>query len=415
MHAFRSVINCAAFGVLLSALSTGSQASVPDIALAPSHVEGYIQCIKAAYASERWRSKTVAECRASNPAVQSLQQGDYVALTFTTAQSNDYNQSRKRWVDFDKTVKQLIYSKGLAQLFGAVGVQTAYSFKQVSTDLDTRFSELEAPPFSWYPGKKPPYLTASGLTLEQLHAAELDRFSRCLGASISKLDVLTSTRQTVDVKAGACIRDITKLNSDATQGLYNVGDFSQVTNQYWAQIASTQAQAREAERVRLEQEKANSWPVRLKALAGQAMVFLLIIAGLFAAYRYFKDFFSVGHAEGVEGQYISQAHYRTRRTEPDDADDEPRREAPRSAPTPRRPDLGTFTLQHKKVCSLTTKHMCSSCSWWAGERTPHPVTSELYVKVGTVGKCSHRHPGSPYGMKRYDAGMTCKDFQDLGV
>jgi len=406
MNALRSRFKCVATGILLSAVALESQANVSDIALAPSHVDGYIACVQAVYASNSWRSTTVAKCRADNPAVKSLRDGDYVALTLTTEQSRLYDQSWKRWVDFDKSLKSLIFSKGLAEMFDAAGVQTAYSFKQVATDLDARFVELDSPPFSWYPGKKTAYKTSTGMSLEQLHAAELDHFSGCLGAALNTLDVKTATQQAVDIKSGVCIRDIAKLNSDTTQGLYGAGDFSRITNQYWSQIASSQALAKEAERVRLEQEKANSWPVRLKALAGQALVLALIFAGLFAAYWFFRNLASTGRGDGKS---------RRRRVEDDDAEYERGGDRYQPTPTPRKPDLGTFTLRHKKVCSPTTKHMCASCSWWAGQRTPHPVTQDLYVKVGTVGKCLHRHPGSPHGMKRYDAGTICKDFQDLGV
>lgn len=407
MNILRSRYKCIAISTLLSAVSVGAQANVPDIALVPSHLDGYIQCIQAAYGSNSWRANTVAECRASNPAVKSLRDGDYVALTFTTAESRLYDQSWKRWVDFDKSVKSLIFSKGLPEMFSAAGIQTAYSFRQVSTDLDTRFSELSSQPFSWYPGQKLPYKTSTGLSLEQMHASELDRFSRCLGAAINTLDLKAATQQDVDVKAGACTRDITKLNSDSTQGVYNAGDFSRVANQYWAQIASSQARAKETERVRLEQEKANSWPVKLRALAGQALVFVFVFAGIFVAYRFIRSLASLQRDEGA-------SRHRRQREGSDDAIYERRNERQPSLSS-RQPDLGTFTLRHKKVCSPTTKHMCASCTWWAGERTPHPVTPELYVKVGTIGKCTHRHPGSPHGMKKYDSGTICKDFQDLGV
>ncbi|WP_247254596.1 hypothetical protein [Pseudomonas moorei] len=412
MNALRSTFNCAAMSALISAVSIDAQANVPDIALAPSHVEGYIQCIQTAYVSNSWHSGTVAECRASNPAVQSLHQGDYVALTFTTEQSRSYDQSWKRWVEFDKSLKSLVYSKGLAEMFNAAGVQTAHSFQKVSTDLDARFSELNSPPFSWYPGQKLPYKTANGMSLEQLHTAELDRFSHCLGAAINTLDVKTATQQTVDIKAGVCTRDIMKLNTDASEGLYGAGDFSQVINRYWTKIASSQANAKETERIRIEQEKANSWPVKLKAMVGPAMVFVWVFVGLFAAYRYVKNFSGTMREEVVNGRVRRQHR---RRGEVEDVEYAQRSTTRQPATSFQRSDLGTFTLRHKKVCSPTTKHACASCCWWAGERTSHPVTQELYVKVGTVGKCTHRHPGSPHGMKRYDAGTICKDFQDLGV
>lgn len=406
MNALHKRFTSTAVGVLLSVLALEARASVPDIESAPSHVAGYIQCIQTAYASNDWRSNTVAQCRASNPAVQSLRNGDYVSLTFTTAQSHLYDQAWKRWVDFDKSLKRQVFQAGLLEMFNGAGVKTAYSFKQVSADLDTRFSELDAPPFSWYPGQKPVYKTATGLSLQQLHAAELDRFTRCLGASLNAQDAQTTTQQGVDAKAQACTRDITRLNSDATQGLYGAADFNRVTQQYWSQIAASQARVKEAERARLEQEKANSWPVKFRALAGQALVFVFLGVGLFAGYRYLK---------GLARLEPEVSTGPRRRTERDDDQYERPRERRAPEPSARPPDLGTFTLRHKKVCSPTTKHMCASCSWWAGERTPHPVTQDLYVKVGTIGKCTHRHPGSPHGMKKFDSGTICKDFQDMGV
>ncbi|MGH8424599.1 MAG: hypothetical protein ACRER3_19955 [Pseudomonas fluorescens] len=417
MNALRSTFTYAAIGALLSTVSVDSLAEIPGIELAPSHVESYIQCIQAAYASNSWHSTTVAECRSRYPAVLSLRRGDYVALTFTTAQSKTYDQSWKRWVDFDKSLRSLILSKGLSEMFSAARVQTAYSFRQVATDLDTRFSELDSPPFSWYPATKTSYKTATGMSLEQLHAAELNRFSSCLATAINTLDVKTATHQSVEIKAAACIRDITQMNSDVSQGLYNAGDFSRVSGQHWTQIASAQASAKEAERVRLEQEKANSWPVKLKALAGQALVFALVFVGLFVAYRFLRNLPSAASHDTGGEQVRRQPQRRRRHTEDDEETEyEPPRATRPSTPSPQRsPDLGTFTLRHQKVCSLATQHMCASCRWWAGERTPHPVTPDLYVKIGTLGKCIHKHPGSPYGMKKHNAGTTCKDFHDLGL
>lgn len=65
----------------LLTLSTEGYAAPPPIEEAPADVDGYIRCIQDSYASNRWQAGTIAGCRANNPAVRSLRDGDYVSVT----------------------------------------------------------------------------------------------------------------------------------------------------------------------------------------------------------------------------------------------------------------------------------------------------------------------------------------------
>jgi hypothetical protein len=76
-------------------------------------------------------------------------------------------------------------------------------------------------------------------------------------------------------------------------------------------------------------------------------------------------------------------------------------------------NLTDFDQAHQKIGAPITKHRCGRCQFWSGPRTSHPVRREMYVAIGTKGKCIHKHPGSPYGIKRHDAGTQCKDYQQI--
>lgn len=390
-------------------ISGAAHAAIAPIEQAPGDVQGYIRCIQDTYAANQWQAGTVAQCRASNPAVRSLREGDYNGVTFTRAQNELYEQSRTQWIDFDKSLRVQLLSKRLAEQFTAANVLTAYSFERVANDLDTRFAEMNAAPFSWYPATKTPYTTASGLSLAQLHNAELGQFSQCLEAATTTLKVLTRTM--FDSEVTGCTGDITQHNADRSNGLYQPQAFRSIADQGWAQIAAQQAQAEEAKRVRLAKEEAESWPNRIKVLLKQLFVGVLVIGGLFIAWIVFRNLPTAAATQG--------SGRRRQRREDEDEDDEytapPARKRHESRPVERKPDLNTFTLNHRKIGKATTHHWCASCVHWRGERVQHPVMKrDTYVKVGTIGNCAHPHPGSPYGMKRYDAGFHCKDFKDAG-
>ena len=83
-------------------------------------------------------------------------------------------------------------------------------------------------------------------------------------------------------------------------------------------------------------------------------------------------------------------------------------------PVDRKQDLNTFTLKHRKISALTTKHLCASCTYWTGPRPTHPVNGDPYVKHDAVGNCVKKRAGSPYGMKRHSDGFHCTDYSDIG-
>ncbi|SEM48748.1 hypothetical protein SAMN04487857_102243 [Pseudomonas sp. ok272] len=395
--------------VALLVISGAAHAAIPAIEQAPGDVQGYIRCIQHTYAANQWQAGTVAQCRASNPAVRSLREGDYNGVTFTQAQNELYEQARAQWIDFDKSLREQLLSKRLAEQFKAANVLTSYSFERVARDLDTRFAEMNEAPFSWYPATKAPYTTASGLSLTQLHNAELGQFSQCLEAATTTLKVLT--RAMFEGEVTGCTGDITQHNVDGSNGLYKPQAFRSVADQVWAQIASQQAQAEEAKRVRLAKEEAESWPNRIKVVLKQVFTGVLVIGALFIAWMVWRNLPAAAPTRGT-GR-------RRQRHEDDDDDDEyvtpPTRQRHESRPVERKPDLNTFTLHHRRVSKATTPHWCASCIHWRGERVQHPVMKrDTYVKVGTIGNCAHKHPGSPYGMKHYDAGFHCKDFEDGG-
>ncbi|WP_079226567.1 hypothetical protein [Pseudomonas putida] len=393
------------FSTGLLALADVVYAAPPPIEQAPADVDGYIRCIQDTYAANRWQAGTIANCRSLNPAVRALREGDYVAVTFTGAQNALYQSSRKRWIDFDKSLRVQLLSKQLGLLFQAANPLTAHSFEQVSNDLNSRFAELDEAPFSWYPASKTPYVTANGLTLASLHNAELAQFARCMENSVSQLDRLNTGRATFDNRVVSCRREITVRNNDGSSALFQPQAFDAVSEQLWNQIAAQQATAHEAERQRLAKEEAESWPNRLQALTKQALAWLLLLLGVvFIAWK------SVHALMNTPVQRTGSAG----RRELED-DDEPQvRPAQNYRREERKPDLGTFTLKHRKISALTTKHMCASCCHWTGPRTKHPVTNDMYVKLGAAGKCVKKTNGSPYGMKRYDEGFYCKDFSDIG-
>lgn len=385
----------------LLALSGAAHAATVPIEQAPGDVEGYIRCIQDTYADNRWQAGTVAQCRASNPAVRALREGDYNGVTFTRAQNELYEQSRQQWIDFDKALRVQLLSRRLTEQFQAANALTAYSFERTANDLDTRFAELNEAPFSWYPATKTPYTTASGLSLAQLHNAELGQFSRCLEAATTTVKVLTRTM--FESEVAGCTGDITQHNADHSNGLYKPQAFRSVADQSFGQIAAEQARVEEAQRVRLAKEEAESWPNRIKVMLKQALVGVLVIAGLFIAWIALRNLPQSTPTQGAG-----------RRRVRDDDDERAERPAREHRTVERKPDLGTFTLKHRKIGPLTTKHMCASCVHWMGPRIPHPVNKDVYVKLDAVGKCVAPRNGSPHGMKRYDAGFHCKDFKDMG-
>lgn len=388
----------------LLAFSSVVHAAPPPIEQAPNDVEGYIQCVQDAYAANRWQAGTIAGCRVSNPAVRSLREGDYVSVTFTRAQNALYEQSRTQWINFDKALRVQLLSKKLGELFQAANPVTAYSFQRVASDLDTRFAELNEAPFSWYPVTKTPYITVSGLSLAPLHNAELAQFTRCLENATARLSTSNISRMAFDTNVTACSGEIAARNIDGSKALYQPQTFSSVTEQVWAQIASQQARAQETERQRLAKEEAESWPNRLKVLLKQAFIWVLVIGGLFIAWTVVRN---------VANTTLEQGTGRSRREHDEDdvyEDHQPRERKP----VDRKPDLNTFTLKHRKISALTTKHLCASCTYWTGPRTPHPVNGDLYVKHDAVGKCVKKRAGSPYGMKRHSDGFHCTDYSDIG-
>jgi hypothetical protein len=388
----------------LLAFSTVVYAATPPIEQAPADVEGYIRCVQDAYAANRWQSGTIAACRASNPAVRSLREGDYVSVTFTRAQNDLYEQSRKQWIDFDKTLRVQLLSKKLGELFQSANPVTAYSFQRVASDLDTRFAELNEAPFSWYPATKAPYTTVNGLSLASLHNAELAQFTRCLENTTTRLSVSSISRTAFDTSVMACTGEIAVLNSDGSKALYQPQAFSSVAEQVWAQIASQQARAQAAEHQRLAKEESESWPHRLKVLLKQAFIWVLVIGGLLFAWTVVRNLPDTIPEQGAGRRY----------REHDNGNEQEDRQPRERKHQDRKPDLNTFTLKHRKISQLTTKHLCASCTHWMGPRTPHPVNSEPYVKLDAVGKCVKKRTGSPYGMKRYNEGFHCKDFSDIG-
>jgi len=396
MNALRPLLSAG-----LLALSTVVHATPPPIEQASADVEGYIRCIQDTYAANRWQAGTIAGCRASNPAVRSLREGDYVSVTFTRAQNDLYEQSRKQWINFDKALRVQLLSKKLGELFQAANPVTAYSFQRVASDLDTRFAELNEAPFSWYPATKAPYTTVNGLSLAPLHNAELAQFTRCLENATARLSASSISRTALDTNVTACSGEIAARNSDGSKALYQPQSFSSVAEQVWAQIASQQARAQEAERQRLAKKEAESWPNRLKVLLKQALIWVLVIGGLFIAWTVVRNLPDTIPEQGAG----------RRRRERDEHEDRQPRERKQAD---RKPDLGTFTLKHRKISQLTTKHLCASCTHWMGPRTPHPVNLDPYVKLDAVGKCVKKRAGSPYGMKRYNDGFHCKDFSDIG-
>ncbi|MEF9899536.1 MAG: hypothetical protein RR736_12020 [Pseudomonas sp.] len=389
-----------------------AHASTPPIEQAQSDVRGYMQCVQDAYNADRWHSRTIDECRTQFPAVQSLRQGDYVAVTFTGEQNRLYEQARQRWIDFDKAVRVQILSKGLAEQFAAANVTTAYSFDKLSRALDARFSELEAAPFSWYPAKKAPYRTAQGLTLEQVQQKEKQQFITCLEKVVNAPGSLSITKTNFDNQARQCLQEISRFNLDGSNAIFQPETFQAITAQGWQVIAAQQSKAEEAERVRLAKEEAESWPSLIKALLGKIVVALLAIGGLYALWRAFLNApaSSTGSSRDNYGHSTGGGYSYSPTSDPRDPPSQSTERTSRAKPV----DLGTFTLKHRKVGPLTTQHRCASCTHWRGERTPHPVTREWYVKHDTKGPCGHKHPGSPHGVKRDMEGFYCKNFQEGG-
>ena len=387
----------------LLAFSTVVHAAPPPIEQAPTDVEGYIRCVQNTYSSNQWQAGSIASCRASNPAVRSLREGDYVSVTFNRAQSEIYEMSRKRWIDFDKALRVQLLSKKLGELFQTANPMTAYSFQRVASDLDARFAELNEAPFSWYPATKAPYTAVNGMSLLSLHNAELAQFTRCL-ENTTRLNASSISRTAFDTGVSGCSAEITARNSDGSKTVYQPQAFSAVAEQAWGQIASQQARAQDAERLRLEKEEAQSWSNRLKVLLKQALVWVLVIGVFFIAWTVVR---SVADTTSEQGTGRSRREH--------DEDDEYEDRQPRECkPVDRKPDLGTFTLKHRKISALTTKHLCASCTHWMGPRTPHPVTGDPYVKDDAVGLCVRKRAGSPNGMKRQNDGFHCRDFSDMG-
>lgn len=416
--------------IVLGVLASGEAlADIPPIESAPSQVDNYIRCVQTAYDGRLWQATTIHQCRAANPAVQSLKDGDYVALTFTHSQTAAYDQARKRWIDFDKWLRAQILSKGLEAYFSRLGVQTAFSFVQAEQDLSNRFHELEEPPFSWYPATRTELKAANGMSLQQLHQSELGRFTRCVESVTRALDILSTTHTLFNVQAEGCKREITRHNGGGVIGIYNQQRFEQIANGGWAAVASAQSQAETAERQRLAEEESNSRSAKLRAAAGQIISWASIALGIFLLFR-----FRASLAKVVLSIQSTGSYRRRTETEEDEYDDEeepsprssrsPSTQRPsyrenspardRQPPKPEKVDLGTFGLKHHKIGSSVTRHRCASCVHWTGQRTPHPTSQDTYVKIGTKGKCVHKHPGSPYGIKRHDDGSICKDYLDIG-
>ena len=396
--------------VLWMALSPVHAAPAP-IEQAESDVRGYMNCVQDAYNADRWHSRTIDECRTQFPAVQSLRKGDYAGVTFTGEQNRLYEQARKRWIDFDKAVRVQILSRGLAEQFAAANVTTAYSFDKLAKSLDAQFSELEAAPFSWYPAKKAPYRTAQGLTLAQVHQSETQKFTNCLEKVVNGPGSLSTTKANYDNQVSRCLQDISRSNLDGSNAIYQPDTFQAIAGQGWTVIASQQIKAEEAERARLAKEEAESWSHFFKALLGKIVVGLLALGGLYALWWAFIN------APASSGRSSSSGSYGGSSGSDYSSASDYRETSTASAERPSRPkpvDLGTFTLKHRKVGPLTTQHRCASCIHWRGQRTPHPVTREWYVKHDTKGPCGHKHPGSPYGIKRDMDGFHCKDFQEGG-
>lgn len=408
-----------------------AMAEIPPIESAPLQVDSYIRCVQDAFTKGPWQSTTLTQCRAASPAVRSLKEGDYVALTFSRAQTTAYNQARNRWIEFDKSLKAQILSTGRQEYFNRLGVQTAFSFTQAEQDLNNRFQELEVPPLSWYPATRTELRAVNGMSLQQLHQSELGAFTRCVESAMQGADIRSATLTQFKSQAETCKHEITQRNLGGLAGIYNQKKFDQISNQRWAAIASAQSQAETAERERLAREEANSWPVKLRAIAGQFIIWASIALGIFLVFRFRASLATVVPS----GQ--STGSYRHRNGPDNDEDDygdyeEPSPRASRSHSSqrssyredshgrdrqtskPEKVDLGTFGLKHHKIGSFVTRHRCASCIHWAGQRTPHPVNQDTYVKIGTKGKCNHKHPGSPYGIKRHDDGSICKDYKDIG-
>lgn len=62
---------------------------------------------------------------------------------------------------------------------------------------------------------------------------------------------------------------------------------------------------------------------------------------------------------------LEQGTGRSRREHDEDDVYEDRQPRERK-PEDRKPDLNTFTLKHRKISALTTKHLCASCTYWTG-------------------------------------------------
>ncbi|MDZ3991081.1 hypothetical protein [Pseudomonas sp. Teo4] len=388
------------------------QAEAPPIEQAERDVQGYMQCVSNAYNSDQWRSNTVANCRKQFPVVQSLYQGDYNGVTFTREQSQLYQQARPQWVAFDKKVRTWLFSSGLAEQFAKAKVATAYSFDQTAKSIDARFAELDSVPFTWYPAQKTPYRTAQGLNLQQLHQAELQQFTTCLRGTVEGTNNLNLTRPAFERQVQQCLAPISRQNIEQSSAVYQPQAFQTIAEQGWAEIARRQATAAELERTRLEKEYAESWPQVLKALLGKLLLGLLFLGGVYALWRYLSSgTYSGGAAYDGPG---SSSDHAPRRASAASYRSDDRTRAERAEPAEKPADLTTFTLKHRKIGRLTTPHRCASCVHWQGQRTSHPVTREWYVKIDTKGPCGHKHPGSPYGIKRDMDGFHCKDFTDAG-
>jgi hypothetical protein len=405
--------------LLVSLLSTGLlafsavvHADPPPIEQAPTDVEGYIRCVQDTYASNQWQAGSIARCRASNPAVRSLREGDYVSVTFSLGQNQLYEKSRKQWIDFDKALRVQLLSKKLGELFQIANPMTAYSFQRVASDLDARFAELNEAPFSWYPATKAPYTTANGLSLAPLHNAELAQFTHCLENATARLSTSSISRTAFDTNVTACSGEISARNSDGSKALYQPQAFSSVAERVWAPIASQQAQAQEAERQRLEKEEAESWPNRLKVLLKLAFNWGLVIGVLFFAWSLLRR-----RRRDLEDDTYENRPPRKRgndRRERNEDDAYENRQPRERKQADRKLNISDFEGgKYRQLGPLTFKHRCASCNHWSGPRTPHPVNNYKYVKLNAKGNCTKKRNGSPYGMKRDMDGFNCKDYSEI--
>ncbi|MCY1293415.1 hypothetical protein D9M70_426740 [compost metagenome] len=188
------------------------------------------------------------------------------------------------------------------------------------------------------------------------------------------------------------MREITQKNHDGSLGVYKKTAFENIANEYWGVMQlkfknSALELARQKEKI----DRDSSWFVKLKRVVVSGLIIFFIGVGVRAIWLCLRRYEHTHNPAALSRAYRSRVG---------DDDNHNR-------------NLGNFTLGHLKIGSAMTQHRCASCVYWAGARVPHPASRELYVKEGASGMCSHKHPGSPYGIKRYNDGQYCKDFSRI--